>query len=141
MKGYFFIFLALFSSLFGADTLVVRYGATNVSKVENAIKGVLITPSGEVLYTDPLGPFGQYNMVIESPEAGTYQAYFEVLDIRSSRLCPIVGGINALLCSNPGSPILFSPKSSHIQAIAPGTPIQIGSISGPIATFQIAETN
>ena len=140
MKNYLLAILAVFSCLLGyaQQPLIVSYATTYLNQVPNAVSGILITPSGQVLKTAPMGPFTQSNLVVDPPEIGTYQAYYEVQELGSFRICPIVGGIVATLANHPETPLSFNPSASHIQAYG-GKVIQVGATSEPTASFAVTQ--
>ena len=121
--------------------LIVSYGVTHLNGISDAVSGVLVSPSGEILRTDPMGPFDHCNIVIDQVEVGSYQVYFEVLSLGAFHLCPIVGRVVAILCDKPEKPLAFSPKSARIQTFRAGKKIEIGSTSKPVGSFEILATD
>lgn len=124
-------------STYASDPLVVGVATSHLNNISGAVRGVLVTPTGRLLFTDPMGPFDHHNMLVEPPEIGVYQVYFEVLQLGAFRLCPIVGGVGMYLCGNPEKSIAVTPTESRIQSFPAGKKIEIGSISQPPCTFEI----
>lgn len=133
------VFLATPSNAYanGEDTLVVSYVTAHSNYLPDAVQGVLVTPSGNILKTEALGPFGSWKIVIENPEAGAYSAYFQALMEIVPKYCYIIGGIDAHLCSQPALLIPFTPAESHIQGFTQSKAIRIGDTTLPTASFQI----
>ncbi len=140
MWKFLIVAFGLFSFVFGyADRLLVSFTTSHLSKIEGAVSGVLITPTGQILKTEPMSPYDNCKLILEIQEVGTYQAYFEVVSLGALRLCPIVGGIGVFNLQHPEKPIPFSPKESCIQSFPPGKPIEVGSTSQPICSFELTE--
>jgi hypothetical protein len=140
MKKSIFMTLGVFTCIFSnaSQPLVISYGATHLNKVDNSVRGVAITPSGTILKTDPLSPFEQYNLVIDSPDIGEYTVYYEALETGDLRICQYVGGIIAFLCAHPENAIPLFPKEARIQAFPPRKALTIGSQSTPIGSFHLS---
>lgn len=119
------------------ETLIVSYVTAHLNYLQNAVQGVLITPSGDILKTDSMGSFENRKIVIETPEEGSYSAYFQAVIAISPKYCYVVGGIDAHLTSQPALIIPFTPKESRVQGFPQSKVIRIGDTSLPIATFQI----
>lgn len=135
------IMTVVFALGYAENTMIVSYATTHLNGISDSIVGVLVTPSGEILKTRSMGPFAHCTILVNSPEVGTYQAYFEALSTGTFRLCPIVGGIGILLSDQPEEPIAVSPLESRIQSFAAGRQIEVGCQSQPICYFQIMESN
>lgn len=140
-KNYLFAVFGVFACLFGyaQQPLIISYVTTQLGNVPNAVAGVLVTPSGQVLKTAPLGPYSQYNLLINPPEIGTYSVYFEALQPQALRLCPIVGGFGVTIGDYPDELIPLTPNESRIQAFSQGKQTLVGSSSQPVAYFQITQ--
>lgn len=117
--------------------LVVSYATTQLNQTPNTVMGILVTPSGQVLQTDPMGPYTHSNIIVATPEVGAYQAYFEVVNVGRVPLCPFAGGIVATIYTGAMTPIAFSPVESRIQSFPFGKQIQVGDTSQPVCSFQI----
>lgn len=121
----------------GSDTLIVSYVTAHSNYLSNAVQGILVTPSGDILRTEAMGSYGSQKIVISDPEEGSYTAYFQALIDLKPKYCYIIGGIDAHLCSQPSILIPFTPGDSHIQGFIPSNMIKVGDITGPTAYFQV----
>lgn len=143
MKNFLIKAIALFlcSVGFAEPKLVVSFATTHLNGIPEAVSGVVVSPSGEERQTAPMGPFEQSNIIFDTPEVGTYNAYFIVFNLGSFHLCHIAGGIVVNMTNRLETPIEISPQKSRIQTFPFGRQIDIGSISRPICTFQITEAD
>ena len=121
----------------GGNALIVSYITAHANYSSNAVQGILITPSGEILKTEAMGSYASQKIVINEPESGSYSAYFEALIEIKPKYCFIIGGIDAHLSSQPSSLIPFTPVDSHIQGFTQSKIIRINDTTLPIATFQL----
>lgn len=121
----------------GNDTLIVSYVTAHTNQLPNVVQGVLVTPSGDILKTEAMGPFGSEKIVITNPEDGSYSAYYQALIEIAPKYCTVIGGIDAHLCSQPSALIPFTPAGSHIQGFTQSNMIRIGDTTLPIASFKV----
>lgn len=121
----------------GDRSLIVSYVTFQLNHLPDAVQGVLVSPSGNVLKTGALGPFGSQKIVVDHPEEGTYSAYYQaIIDIKP-KYCYIVGGVDAHLSNEPSLLIPFTPTESHIQGFTQSQTIRIGDTTLPIASFEV----
>ena len=121
----------------GNNTLIISYLTAHANHLPNMVQGVLITPSGDILKTEAMGPFDNKKLTVTNPEDGSYSAYFQALTEIRPKYCRIIGGIDAHLSDQPSVLIPFTPTDSHIQGFTQPNVIRIGDTTLPIATFQL----
>jgi hypothetical protein len=132
-----FLIIPSFAYANGDDALIVSYITAHANYSSEAVQGVLVTPSGDILKTEAMGSYGSQKIVINDPQNGSYSAYFEALIEIKPKYCFIIGGIDAHLSSQPSSLIPFTPVDSHIQGFTQSKIIRINDTTLPIATFQL----
>jgi hypothetical protein len=124
---------------FAENSLVVSFGTTPLNGIEEALVGVLVTPSKEKIKTDLMGPYEHRVISLESFGVGSYQVYFEALSDNCCKVCPFIGGITAVVGDKVLTPLDFPPAESRIQTFRLRAQISEGSTSAPIGTFEITE--
>lgn len=134
------LYLGVTASGYGseANTMIVSYVTAHLNQHPDAVKGVVVTPSGVYYKTEPMGAFSHQKIVIYDPEEGGYSAYFESLIDIPPKYCPIVGGIDVNLCNKPAEVILFIPKESRVQGFTQKIPVKKGDTTLPVASFCIS---
>ncbi len=142
LKKTFSVILALITLLLptiieaaSTNSLIFFFATAHLNKNKLAVKGVVVTPGGEVLTTNPLSSYNASRIILENPEAGTYQAFYEAVIPMVVNSCYTVGGIEILLTNKPAKVFDFLPAKARIPVFRQDIAIQPGTKTYPIGSF------